>query len=99
VRALRPSSASDTRTISAAGRYTRDVRRPPIMAPTLLLDPHVVEADALGLLVEALCRVADRAQPEQIAVPDHRHLVVELLGLLLPERHALLGIGLAGEFV
>src|SRR5262249_23013077 len=63
----------------------------------LLLDPHVVEADALGLLVETLRAGANRAKPEQIAVPDHRHLFVELPRLLLPERHALLGIGLAGQ--
>src|SRR5437773_1462669 len=63
----------------------------------LLLDPHVVEADALGLLVEALRGVADGPQPEEIAVADHRHLLVELPRLLLPQRHALLGIGLARQ--
>src|SRR5262249_56026947 len=75
----------------------RNVRQPPSVAPTLLLDPHVVEADPLGLLVEALRGVADRAKPEQVAVADHRHLLVELTRLLLPERHALLGIGLARQ--
>src|SRR5262249_47968887 len=98
VRAFRPSSASDARTISAARRCAAsDARQPPTVAPTLLLDPHVVEADALGLLVEALRGVPDRAQPEEVAVPDHRHLVVEQPRLLLPERHALLGIGLARQ--
>src|ERR1700716_4298488 len=48
---------------------------------TLLLDPHVVEADALGLLVEALGRVADGAKPGEVAVADHRHFLVELTGL------------------
>src|SRR2546425_12615156 len=63
----------------------------------LLLDPHVVEANTLRLLVEALRGVPDCAQPEEIAVADHRDLLVELPGLLLPERHALLRIGLARQ--
>src|ERR1700730_8637566 len=63
----------------------------------LLLQPDVVEAHALDRLVEALHRVAGRAEAEEVAVADDRHLLVELPGLLLPERHALLGIGLAGQ--
>src|SRR5262252_9244196 len=94
----KPSSASDASTSSAAGRYVfSNTRKPRSWALTLLLDPHVVEADALGLLVEALRAVADRTKPEQVAVPDHRNLLVELPRLLLPERHALLGIGLARQ--
>src|SRR5262252_1155042 len=96
----KPSSASDASTSSAAGRYVfSNTRKPRSWALTLLLDPHVVEADALGLLVEALRAVADRAKPEQIAVPDHRDLFVELPRVLLPERHALLGIRLARQLV
>src|SRR5262245_15904284 len=98
VRGFRPSSASDTRTSSATGRYAvSDMSGPRWWPLTLFLDPHVVEADALGLLVEALCGVADRAKPEQVAVPDHRHLLVEQPRLLLPERRALLRIGLARQ--
>src|SRR6476469_3964205 len=44
----------------------------------LFLEPHVVEADALGGLVEALHGVARRPQPEEIAVADDRDLLVEL---------------------
>src|SRR5947209_19120423 len=63
----------------------------------LLLDPHVVEANTLRLLVEALRGVPDGAQPEEIAVADHRDLLVELSGLLRPERHTLLRHGLARQ--
>src|SRR5499426_2439292 len=64
-----------------------------LMAP--LLDPHVGEPHPLRLLVEALGRVADRAERGEVAVADDRHLLVDLAGLLLPHRHALLGVGLA----
>src|SRR6266852_5232688 len=63
----------------------------------LFLQPDIVEAHALDRLVEALHRVAGRAEAEEVAVADDRHLLVELPGLLLPQRHALLGIGLPGQ--
>src|SRR5215510_7071466 len=80
--------------VTCYGREAPPAWTAPAALMALLLDPHVVEADALGLLVEALRGVADRAEPEQIAVPDHRYLLIEEARLLLPERHALLGIGL-----
>src|SRR5580765_1278409 len=64
---------------------------------TLFLQPHPPEPRALGLLVEAHHRFPRGAQAEEVAVADDRNLVVEELGLLLPERIALLGVGLAGE--
>src|SRR5213596_3788825 len=82
-------------TTTRTGTSARALRRRE--AVTSLVEPHVVEADALGLLVEALHRGPHRAQAEQVAVPDHGHLLVELPGLLLPQRHALLRIRLARE--
>src|SRR5688572_9161717 len=61
----------------------------------LFLEPDSPEPRALGLLTEALHRLADRAQTEEIAVARDRHLLVEELRGLLPQRVALLGIGLA----
>src|SRR5690348_4231910 len=98
VRMLPARSATDARASSTTRREVRGMRHLRIVGLTaLLLDPHVVEADALGLVVEALRRVADGAQPEEVAVANHRHLLVELPRLLLPERRALLGIGLARQ--
>src|SRR4029077_527844 len=65
----------------------------------LFLQPDIVEAHPLRRLVDALHGVARGAEAEQIAVADDRHLLVELAGLLLPERHALLGVRLPRQLL
>src|SRR5262245_22223 len=77
--------------INASRRRTRYALR------RSLLEPHVVEPDALRLLVEPLHGGPGRAQPEEIAVTDHGDLLVELPRLLLPQGHPLLGIRLPGQ--
>src|SRR5215510_10861413 len=81
--------------VTRYGREAPPARTAPAALMALLLDPHVGEPHPLGLLVEAPGRVADRAERGEVAVADHRHLLVDLARLLLPHRHALLGIGLA----
>src|SRR6267142_2054997 len=46
---------------------------------------------------KTLGRVADRAKRGEVAVANHRHLFVDLAGLLLPHRHALLGVHFARQ--
>src|SRR5262245_59469490 len=73
-------------------------RRPPPASPDgLLVQPHAPESRALGLVVEPLAVLAHRAESEEVAVSRDRDLVVERLRHLLPEREALLVVGLAGE--
>src|SRR5262245_8527271 len=92
------TSVSSRRIRYAVTRYGR-AAPPAWTAPAalmaLLLDPHVGEPHPLRLLVEALGRVADRAERGEVAVADDRHLLVDLARLLLPHRHALLGVDLA----
>src|SRR3990172_1286747 len=64
-------------------------------SPHLFLEPDVVESDPLRLLVEALELLGRRPEPEEVAVADHRRLLVEDLVHLLPEREALLVVRLA----
>src|ERR1700720_2432840 len=65
----------------------------------LLLQPDIVEAHPLRRLVEPLHRVARRAEAEEVAVADDRHLLVELPGLLLPEGETLRRIDLPGQLL
>src|SRR4051812_30741261 len=61
----------------------------------LFLQPDSPEARAFRLVAEALHRLADRAQSEQVAVANDRDLFIEDLVHLDPQRLALLEIGLA----
>src|SRR5262249_39327088 len=96
IRGMSRKTTGTTTAITGNNARTRPTREALSLS---LLEPHVVEADALGLLVEALHGRPRRAQAEEIAVADHRHLLVELARLLLPQRHALLRIGLAYQLV
>src|SRR5262245_53969912 len=63
----------------------------------LLLEPDAPEAGALQLVVESLDGIAGGSEAKGVAVTGHRHLLVEELRLLLPQRESLLGIGLPRE--
>src|SRR5262249_50770424 len=71
--------------------------RPPSRAWPSLVQPDVVEARALRLLVEALDLAGRGPEPVEIPVANRRDLLVEEARLLLPEGEQLLGIGLPGE--
>src|SRR5262249_26382448 len=81
--------------VTRYGGAASPARTPPAALTALLLDPHVDEPHPLHLLVVALRRVADRTQRGEVPAADYRYLVVDLARLLLPHRHALLGVGLA----
>src|SRR5262245_66192192 len=63
------------------------------------VQPHVVEARALGVLVEPLDVLLDGPQPVEVSQPDRRHLLVPEPRLLLPENTPPLGVGLARQLL
>src|SRR2546427_7675533 len=96
---IRWMSRKTTVTTTAITGSSARTRRTRYALRRSLLEPHVVEADALGLLVEALHARPRRAQAEEVTIADHRHLLVELARLLFPQRHTFLDIGLASQLL
>src|SRR6185503_1608537 len=94
---MRWMSRNTTVTTTAITGSSASTRRTRYALRRSLLEPHVVEADAVRLLVEALHGGARGAEPEEIAVADDGDLLVEHARLLLPQGHALLGIRLAPQ--
>src|SRR5262249_41279444 len=79
---------------SWSGARSRPVKRGAPVPARLLVQPDVVEPRSLRFLVEALELLRRRPEPVEITVADRRHLLIPELVHLLPERVALLRIGL-----